>query len=705
MYSSFLGLLSLLGNLVLGGSRVNKHLEETSIVSYDRKNATDEVAWWNFSSAKNPPPRVLLQPGNATLAHFKIIIQVRVEVFVLENSELLLAVRLEKLRGETTAAFNSSAVENGNVLQSSSGSLSDKTTEWVPWSTDLDNSLQLDSLEAPAVSKTLAGVQDRKAAGVFPTSDLQEGTNVLVFNAEFESLPPGEYRAAVLDMGLCRNGEDCAVVGYSNRQLLHSPEPGFPVTSTVPVEYGTVEMGLQFTTCPDGSECLVPGRGVVVREMVRDARGQWFDHERTGAADRNGYLALGGWQGARRVLRFTYGSETPRSLREDAVVAPRRGEPLLSLGVLPLDRRSVLCAPSPRGEPREVLIRGQLRGVAPESSRSVFLPGMQCYWQIVPPQPVREMSLQLLSAARDFPNPRRGTHLQVYTLTTEGDVRLMEELSSGSHKSIQVGGSQLLLHFSASEEAEVDDGFQVSWRSTRAATASQESWFDSRVATIMFAIFAAAAYGVTGLAAWKWWHQRMLQQQEEANRHAAREAQRNERRRFRADHRRRRSRGLPAELIARLPTTNIVLADLERDGGDEPSCSICLSEYEDGDKVTWLPCSHNYHCACVSSWLKNSTICPICKDNVKRSLLKTLSLYRELHRTGMPQALPCRGGTSEDRAEAQPAEPRRAAGELELQPVPLSPRVSTAASEEEEEEAAEARGDPEAAALAASEGL
>lgn len=142
------------------------------------------------------------------------------------------------------------------------------------------------------------------------------------------------------------------------------------------------------------------------------------------------------------------------------------------------------------------------------------------------------------------------------------------------------------------------------------------------------------AYCIAALAAWKWWRQRIQQQEQEATRQATREAHRNEHRRHRTEGRRRRTRGLPVELVSRLPTSHIKLAEIERDGDDEPSCSICLCEYVNDDKVTWLPCSHNYHTACVASWLKNSLICPICKDNVKRSLLKTLSMYRELHRYG-----------------------------------------------------------------------
>lgn len=38
---------------------------------------------------------------------------------------------------------------------------------------------------------------------------------------------------------------------------------------------------------------------------------------------------------------------------------------------------------------------------------------------------------------------------------------------------------------------------------------------------------------------------------------------------------------------------------------EEPSCSICLCEYETGESVMRLPCNHIYHESCVNSWVTN----------------------------------------------------------------------------------------------------
>jgi len=45
---------------------------------------------------------------------------------------------------------------------------------------------------------------------------------------------------------------------------------------------------------------------------------------------------------------------------------------------------------------------------------------------------------------------------------------------------------------------------------------------------------------------------------------------------------------------------------------EEPSCSICLCEYDRGEKVVRLPCEHMYHESCLASWTTHHTRCPLC---------------------------------------------------------------------------------------------
>jgi hypothetical protein len=59
------------------------------------------------------------------------------------------------------------------------------------------------------------------------------------------------------------------------------------------------------------------------------------------------------------------------------------------------------------------------------------------------------------------------------------------------------------------------------------------------------------------------------------------------------------------------------LADLEEDSN--ASCSICLCDFERGDKLRALPCMHKYHAACVDDWLARSSVCPNCNVDVREA--------------------------------------------------------------------------------------
>ncbi|XP_071734130.1 uncharacterized protein [Rutidosis leptorrhynchoides] len=49
---------------------------------------------------------------------------------------------------------------------------------------------------------------------------------------------------------------------------------------------------------------------------------------------------------------------------------------------------------------------------------------------------------------------------------------------------------------------------------------------------------------------------------------------------------------------------------------DEASCSICLEEYKNGEKLGKMyKCGHEYHMDCIKKWLLMKKICPICKSD------------------------------------------------------------------------------------------
>lgn len=52
---------------------------------------------------------------------------------------------------------------------------------------------------------------------------------------------------------------------------------------------------------------------------------------------------------------------------------------------------------------------------------------------------------------------------------------------------------------------------------------------------------------------------------------------------------------------------------------DDSECCICLCPYVDGTELYRLPCTHHFHCACISRWLRTKATCPLCKYNIRRA--------------------------------------------------------------------------------------
>ncbi|XP_075395411.1 E3 ubiquitin-protein ligase RLIM [Tenrec ecaudatus] len=49
------------------------------------------------------------------------------------------------------------------------------------------------------------------------------------------------------------------------------------------------------------------------------------------------------------------------------------------------------------------------------------------------------------------------------------------------------------------------------------------------------------------------------------------------------------------------------------------TCSVCITEYAEGNKLRKLPCSHEYHVHCIDRWLSENSTCPICRRAVLTS--------------------------------------------------------------------------------------
>mmetsp|Transcript_21111 Transcript_21111/g.26952 ORF Transcript_21111/g.26952 Transcript_21111/m.26952 type:complete len:318 (+) Transcript_21111:312-1265(+) len=75
------------------------------------------------------------------------------------------------------------------------------------------------------------------------------------------------------------------------------------------------------------------------------------------------------------------------------------------------------------------------------------------------------------------------------------------------------------------------------------------------------------------------------------------------------------SKGADEEILKRLSSLTY---DSKQSNLYTSSCVICLCQYEDGDKLSTLPCNekHVYHTTCVQYWLKKSRCCPLCMKDI-----------------------------------------------------------------------------------------
>ena len=48
---------------------------------------------------------------------------------------------------------------------------------------------------------------------------------------------------------------------------------------------------------------------------------------------------------------------------------------------------------------------------------------------------------------------------------------------------------------------------------------------------------------------------------------------------------------------------------------DEDVCSICIDILE--DEVEVMDCSHKYHHDCITEWMKQNPVCPVCRAYIK----------------------------------------------------------------------------------------
>ncbi|OAY49461.1 hypothetical protein MANES_05G058100v8 [Manihot esculenta] len=88
----------------------------------------------------------------------------------------------------------------------------------------------------------------------------------------------------------------------------------------------------------------------------------------------------------------------------------------------------------------------------------------------------------------------------------------------------------------------------------------------------------------------------------------------------------------PEAVVNSFPLKNHKVSCKSENGAhDVQQCHICLVDYEEGDKIRVLPCSHEYHMLCVDKWLKEvHGVCPLCRDDVCKGVAEGSSSNPEI---------------------------------------------------------------------------
>lgn len=74
-------------------------------------------------------------------------------------------------------------------------------------------------------------------------------------------------------------------------------------------------------------------------------------------------------------------------------------------------------------------------------------------------------------------------------------------------------------------------------------------------------------------------------------------------------------RGLSKEAIDSLALIKYSKEANKNVSEDLKKCPICLDDFDEGQEVRFLWCTHRFHRGCVDQWLESHTTCPLCKKD------------------------------------------------------------------------------------------
>ncbi|KAI3954902.1 hypothetical protein MKW92_029066 [Papaver armeniacum] len=80
-------------------------------------------------------------------------------------------------------------------------------------------------------------------------------------------------------------------------------------------------------------------------------------------------------------------------------------------------------------------------------------------------------------------------------------------------------------------------------------------------------------------------------------------------------------RGLPKEFISSHLKTRVHTTSGDSTGEEETEiCPVCQDGYVNKDKIATLDCKHEYHQNCITQWLLQNNVCPVCKGQALKTM-------------------------------------------------------------------------------------
>lgn len=79
------------------------------------------------------------------------------------------------------------------------------------------------------------------------------------------------------------------------------------------------------------------------------------------------------------------------------------------------------------------------------------------------------------------------------------------------------------------------------------------------------------------------------------------------------------STGLSEDIINKLMKQRFYMSLMTESSSDLEPCCICQEEYVDGQNLGLLDCGHEFHSNCITQWLMQKNLCPICKTTALAS--------------------------------------------------------------------------------------